>query len=58
VAVELASLEEVGERELLEHRRAEVVERLLAAHRIEQRAGQHEPAGRRPGASSLLAPPA
>ena len=59
VAVELAALEEVGERELVEHGRAEVVERLL--HR--DRAGRAPAAARAsraaaPGASSLLAQPA
>jgi hypothetical protein len=44
VAVELAAREEVGERELVEHGRADVVEPLLARELVDESRRRDEPA--------------
>ena len=53
VAVELPALEERRERELLEHRRAEVGQPLLLRHRRAEPRGQRRPAEPQPGRERL-----
>ena len=57
MTIEGAALDHPRQRELVEHRRAGVVELLLAPQRGDEALRQREPADPRPGASVLLAEP-
>jgi hypothetical protein len=58
VAIQFPALEELGERKLLEHWRAEVIECLLADHGVGEVLGEEQPADPEPRRERLARGPA